>query len=66
MCYAPRRNRAGIFRDMPDTLFSKIIARQIPAKIQYEDDQYIVIHDIEPAAPTHLLVIPKRADSDPE
>jgi histidine triad (HIT) family protein len=42
------------------TLFSKIIARQIPAKIAYEDDAYIVIHDINPAAPVHLLVIPKR------
>ena len=45
---------------MPETIFSKIIAKQIPAKIQYEDDQYIVIHDIEPAAPVHLLVIPKK------
>jgi histidine triad (HIT) family protein len=45
---------------MPDTIFSKIIAKQIPAKIQYEDDNYIVIHDIQPAAPVHLLVIPKK------
>ena len=45
---------------MPETIFSKIIARQIPAKIQYEDEKYIVIHDIQPAAPVHLLVIPKR------
>src|SRR5918992_3088196 len=45
---------------MPDTIFSKIIAKQIPAKIQYEDDKYIVIHDIQPAAPVHLLVIPKK------
>lgn len=45
---------------MPDTIFSKIIARQIPAKIQYEDDRYIVIHDIQPAAPVHVLVIPKK------
>ena len=42
------------------TLFSKIIARQIPAMIAYEDDAYIVIHDINPAAPVHLLVIPKK------
>lgn len=42
------------------TLFSKIIARQIPAKIAYEDDRYIAIHDINPAAPVHLLVIPKK------
>ena len=45
---------------MSDTIFSKIIAKQIPAKIQYEDDRYLVIHDIQPAAPVHLLVIPKR------
>lgn len=42
------------------TLFEKIIARQIPAKIQYEDDRVIVIHDIQPQAPTHVLVIPKK------
>jgi histidine triad (HIT) family protein len=45
---------------MAETIFSKIIAKQIPAKIQYEDEEYIVIHDIQPAAPVHLLVIPKR------
>ncbi len=41
------------------TLFEKIIAREIPAKIEHEDDLCIVIHDIDPQAPTHLLVIPK-------
>jgi len=46
---------------MPDTIFSKIIAKQIPAKIAYEDAQYIVIHDIQPQAPVHVLVIPKKA-----
>ena len=45
---------------MSETLFSKIIARQIPAKIEFEDDRCIVIHDIQPAAPVHLLVIPKK------
>ena len=45
---------------MEDTLFTKIIKRQIPAKIAYEDDAYIVIHDIQPQAPAHVLVIPKR------
>src|SRR5580700_5629676 len=45
---------------MPDTLFTKIINRQIPAKIAYEDEQYIAIHDISPQAPVHLLVIPKK------
>lgn len=45
---------------MSQTLFEKIIAREIPAKIAYEDDQCIVIHDISPQAPVHVLVIPKR------
>jgi histidine triad (HIT) family protein len=44
---------------MEETLFTKIIARQIPAKIAYEDARYIAIHDISPQAPVHLLVIPK-------
>jgi histidine triad (HIT) family protein len=42
------------------TLFEKIIARQIPADIVYEDDQFLAFRDINPQAPTHLLVIPKR------
>jgi histidine triad (HIT) family protein len=42
------------------TLFSKIIAKEIPAKVAYEDDKYLVIHDIDAQAPVHLLVIPKR------
>ncbi len=46
---------------MGDTIFSKIIAKQIPAKIAYEDERYIVIHDVNPQAPVHLLVIPKKA-----
>ena len=45
---------------MSQTLFEKIIARQIPAKIAYEDDRYIAIHDISPQAPVHVLVIPKK------
>ena len=43
------------------TLFERIIARDIPSDIEYEDDICIVIHDIEPQAPAHLLVIPKKA-----
>lgn len=45
---------------MAESLFTKIIARRIPAKIEYEDDQYMVIHDIQPQAPVHVLVIPKK------
>ena len=42
------------------TLFEKIINREIPAEILYEDDKSIVIEDIQPQAPTHLLIIPKK------
>ncbi len=45
---------------MPTTIFQKIIDREIPAKIEYEDDRCIVIHDIKPEAPVHLLIIPKQ------
>ncbi len=41
------------------TLFERIIAREIPAKIEHEDERCIVIHDIQPQAPVHLLIIPK-------
>ena len=47
--------------DAPTTIFGKIIARQIPADIVYEDDQALAFRDIHPAAPFHVLVIPKRA-----
>lgn len=42
------------------SIFTKIIAREIPANIEYEDDEVIVIHDINPQAKTHLLIIPKK------
>ena len=45
---------------MEETLFTKIIARRIPAKIEHEDERYVAIHDISPQAPVHLLVIPKK------
>lgn len=43
------------------TLFEKIIARQIPADIVHEDGLCIAIRDINPQAPVHLLIIPKKA-----
>jgi histidine triad (HIT) family protein len=45
---------------MPKTIFQRIIDREIPAKIEHEDAHCIVIHDIDPKAPVHLLIIPKR------
>ena len=45
---------------MPLTLFEKIINKEIPAKIIHEDEVSIVIEDINPQAPTHLLIIPKK------
>jgi histidine triad (HIT) family protein len=43
------------------TLFGKIIRREIPADIVYEDDLCLAFRDINPQAPTHVLVIPKTA-----
>ncbi|HLO49032.1 MAG TPA: histidine triad nucleotide-binding protein [Kamptonema sp.] len=43
-----------------DTLFSKIIRREIPAEIVYEDDLALAFKDIHPQAPVHILVIPKQ------
>ena len=45
---------------MSQTLFEKIINKEISADILYEDDISIVIKDISPQAPTHLLIIPKK------
>jgi len=45
---------------MPDCLFCKLVEREIPAQIVYEDDQVLAFHDIDPQAPTHILIIPKR------
>jgi len=42
------------------TLFERIIARQIPAKILFEDEHVLAFHDIQPQAPVHVLVIPKK------
>ncbi len=42
------------------TLFSKIIAREIPADIVYEDERCLAFRDINPQAPTHVLLIPKQ------
>lgn len=46
---------------MADTIFGKIIRREIPANIVYEDEDCLAFRDVNPQAPTHLLVIPKQA-----
>lgn len=43
-----------------DTIFGKIIRREIPATIVYENETVLAFRDISPAAPTHILVIPKK------
>ena len=45
---------------MSDTLFTKIINREIPADIVFEDDVCLAFKDIQPTAPIHLLIIPKK------
>ena len=45
---------------MNETIFSKIIDRKIPARIEHEDDRCLAFHDVAPQAPTHVLVIPKK------
>jgi histidine triad (HIT) family protein len=45
---------------MADTLFSKIIDREIPAEIVFEDDLCLAFRDINPQAPVHILIIPKK------
>ena len=44
---------------MGETIFSKIIRRELPADIVYEDDDVLAFRDINPQAPVHVLVIPK-------
>jgi histidine triad (HIT) family protein len=46
---------------MSDTIFGKIIRREIPANIVYEDDRVLAFTDVNPQAPTHILLIPKKA-----
>ncbi|MFC1517270.1 histidine triad nucleotide-binding protein [Candidatus Margulisiibacteriota bacterium] len=45
---------------MPDCIFCKIIKKEIPGKIAYEDEDLLAFHDIEPKAPVHILIIPKK------
>ncbi len=56
---------------MSRTLFEKIIARELPAAVVYEDDTILAFRDLHPQAPTHILIIPKKpipriAEAQPE
>jgi histidine triad (HIT) family protein len=46
--------------DMNDTIFGKIVRREIPADIVYENDDVLAFRDLNPQAPVHVLFIPKR------
>lgn len=43
----------------PSCLFCRIVRKEIPAKIAFEDERFLAFHDVAPKAPTHVLVIPK-------
>ena len=45
---------------LADNIFLKIIDKKIPAKIAYEDDRCLAFHDVNPQAPIHVLIIPKK------
>lgn len=45
---------------MNECLFCRIVEKKIPAKVAYEDEEVVAFHDINPQAPVHLQVIPKR------
>ena len=47
-------------RKLENCIFCKIAAKQIPAKILYEDEDVIAFHDINPAAPVHFLIVPRK------
>uniref|UniRef100_A0A6M2E2W5 Putative zinc-binding protein of the histidine triad hit family n=1 Tax=Amblyomma tuberculatum TaxID=48802 RepID=A0A6M2E2W5_9ACAR len=53
--------KAQLASETGDTIFGKIVKGEIPTKFIYEDDKCVAFHDINPQAPVHFLVIPKKA-----
>ncbi|XP_041866173.1 histidine triad nucleotide-binding protein 1 [Melanotaenia boesemani] len=52
--------KAQVAKPSEDTIFGKIVRKEIPANLIYEDDQCVAFPDISPQAPTHILVVPKK------
>lgn len=51
---------------MSDCIFCKIAAKEIPSKVVYEDEKILCFHDLEPQAPVHVLIIPKKHIKSPD
>ena len=45
---------------MADNIFAKIIRKEIPAKIVYEDERALAFRDVDPKSPVHILIVPKK------
>ena len=58
-----RRLLKKSFISSKSTIFDKIISKEIPSHIIYEDFDFLCFHDISPIAPTHLLLIPKNKNN---
>jgi histidine triad (HIT) family protein len=56
-----QKNQKGGQDNMSETIFTKIINKEIPADVVYEDDLCLAFRDINPQAPVHILIIPKKA-----
>jgi histidine triad (HIT) family protein len=61
MLYRRKLATEGIGNMSGKTIFQRIIDKEIPAKIAYEDDLCLAFHDVKPQAPVHVLVVPKKA-----
>jgi len=59
LCNVRREESVNVAQD-PNCLFCKIVRREIPSKVAYEDDTIFAFHDIAPQAPTHILLVPKQ------
>lgn len=59
-CLTPDAKNGTLGGAMSKTIFEKIVAREIPATIVYEDDVVVAFRDINPQAPTHVLIVPRK------